>query len=190
MDSIRATMETFTMVREPFDRLRSYFDYMYERTEDRVWENDNTPAQYQRILEGDFVGWMELIFKEGTVPHGMQYTFIDEDVDKAIELITGDDPNVIVLVNECFEASLRLLARKVSIPMGAVDVFLLSEDYRLNESERHNTTELAYESLVEMRERCKAHLTKEYKFYNAAVEQFRRQLSSLDASQLTERCEL
>jgi len=95
---------------------------------------------------------------------------------------------VIVLVNECFEASLRILATKVSIQTEAVDVFLRSEDYRSNVSEKHNSTESV--NMADLRDRSKLYLSNEYKFYNAAVEQFKRELPSLDASLLREACDL
>jgi len=187
-DHTRDTMQTFTMVRDPFDRLRSYFNYIYESVEDRYWETDETEAQYSRVLQGDFHGWMELIFAEQEVPHGPQYTFIHEDIDKAIELISGDSPEVIALINECFEASLRLLASKVSIPTEAVEDFLHSDDYRSNVSGEHQAAESA--NMQDLRERSRIYLANEYKFYDAAVEQFKRQLPSLDASLLREKCDL
>jgi hypothetical protein len=112
------------------------------------------------------------------------------DVDKAIELITGDSPNVTVLVNECFEASLRLLAEKVSLQDDAVDSFVKSEDYVLNVSEKrkYNATELA--ALNRLRELSKRELSDEYKFYNAAVQQFKRQISLLGDARLRTDCDL
>jgi len=187
VDNIRVTMETFTMVRDPFDRLRSLFDYIYDRSDDGTWEEENTKAQYARVLDGDFAGWMELIFLEDSIPLDPQYTYIDEDVDKAIELITGNSPNVTILVNECFEASLRLLAQKVSLQPGSVEEFIQSDDFQTNISERNNVTQA---TMAELRERSKNHLPNEYKFYNAAVEQFKRQLPSLDSSVLRHRCDL
>jgi hypothetical protein len=53
--------------------------------------------------------WYKKIF----IPHDAQFEYVDnEDVDQAIALISGDSPNVTVLINECFEASLLFIERK------------------------------------------------------------------------------
>ena len=185
VEEIRVTSETFAMVRDPFDRLRSYFDVLYQGIHRHVWEEMNTDAQYRRVKEGDFHGWMELVFVEQEMPHGTQYHFIDDNVDKAISLITGKSPNVTVLMNECLEASLRVVENKLSFKVGSVDAFLRSQS---NVSEKTNTPDLANQN--QLRQRSKRYFPNEYKFYNAAVEQFKQQLLSLDASLLRRSCDI
>lgn len=98
----------FAMVREPFDRLRSLFDYMVANEKIELWKESNTNAQYERVLANDFAGWLNLVIRQNKTPHWKQYVYIDDDLDKAISNISDDaSPNVTVLVNECFEASLR-----------------------------------------------------------------------------------
>lgn len=176
-----------SMVRDPFDRLRSLFDYMHEHVKIEAWKEFNTEAQYDRVRVGDFSGWLNLVHSEQKIPVGAQYAYIDDDIDKAISLITGDPPDVLVLVNECFESSLRLTENKLSLKAGAVDDFLTSSNVRSNVSKGRNATESA--SFDELRKQSKRYFPQEYKFYNAAVEQFKRQLSSLDPS-LPQTCDL
>jgi len=53
------------------------------------------------------------VYKENFIPHDAQFEYVDnEDVDQAIALISGDFPNVTVLINECFEANLLFMERK------------------------------------------------------------------------------
>jgi hypothetical protein len=53
------------------------------------------------------------VYKENFIPpHDAQFEYVDDDVDQAIALISGDSPNLTVLINECFEASLLFIERK------------------------------------------------------------------------------
>ena len=78
----------FTMIRDPFDRMVSFFYYMQ-------WAYPHwttTDAQDKLILADDFVGWMETLHKEGDsgmlgVPY--QFEALDDDLDTAINLSTG-----------------------------------------------------------------------------------------------------
>jgi hypothetical protein len=67
---------------------------------------------YEKVREGDLASWIELVYKENSIPHDAQFEYIDDDVDQAIALITGGSLNVTVLINECFEASLLFMERK------------------------------------------------------------------------------
>jgi hypothetical protein len=108
-----STMETFAIVQDPFDRLRSYFEYCSQWVEEELWkEMHSTKAQYEKVREGDLASRIELEYKENFIPHDAQFEYVDDDVDRAIALISGDSPNVTVLINECFEASLLFMERK------------------------------------------------------------------------------
>jgi len=178
IDGTSAVLHIF-MVRNPFDRLLSLFNYMHRHVGKEAWKEFTTEDQYDCVRADDFSGWLNLIRTEQKIPLGAQHAYIDNDVDKAISLITGVSPRVIVLVNECFEASLRILENKLALRSGAVDSFLNSSIARSNVSTRKNSAALA-----DLRERSKQYLSNEYKFYNVAVQQFKRQLSSLNASLL------
>jgi len=175
---LNVSMETLTIVRNPFDRLRSYFDYCHGLVEREVWKTVHTEAQYAKVREGDFASWIELVYRENHIPSNAQFRYLDDNVDQAIALISGDSPNVTVLVNECFEASLLFMERKFGL--ANVGRFLSTPKVRSNVSVRRNvTTDLVY-----LREQSKLHLVDEYKFYNAAVKQFEKQVSSIDPSLL------
>jgi hypothetical protein len=171
---LNVSMEMLTIVRNPFDRLRSYFDYCHGRVEREVWKTMNTEAQYAKVREGDFASWIELVYKENHIPSNAQFRYLDDNVDQAIALISGDSPNVTVLVNECFEASLLFMERKFGL--ANVGRFLSTPKVRSNVSVRRNDTA----DLVYLREQSELHLVDEYKFYNAAVKQFEKQVSSID----------
>ena len=131
---------------------------------------------------GDFTGWLELVHKEQNVPAREQYRYIDDNVDTAISLISGNAADVTILVSECFEASLRFMESKIALNKGAADNFLRSKTVVANASKRQNNTDFD-----DLREKSKQYFPEEYKFYNAAVEQFKRQLDSL---QLRQYCDI
>jgi hypothetical protein len=123
------------------------------------------------------------VYKENFIPpHDAQFEYVDDDVDQAIALISGDSPNVTVLINECFEASLLLMERKFDFQN--VNRFLCvprpaSNKVRSNVSMmRSNHTA----DLIHLKRQSKLHLVDEYKFYNAAVKQFQKQVSSLSST--------
>lgn len=94
----------------------------------------NTPAQYEQVRQGNFGAWLHLVFAEKHIPLGSQYSYFANTVDKAISIITGDSPNVTILLNECFETSLRLLEHNVALKTGAADEFSQSVGVRSNPS--------------------------------------------------------
>ena len=175
-------MKVVTIVRDPFDRLRSLFGYI---NHNGYWKDKNTEAQYERVRAGDFAGWLYLLYSEKQTPVNAQYEYIHYDIDKAISVITGDSPKVMVLVNECFEASLRLMENKFTIQTGAADNFMQSSSFHSSQGNEINATESL--NLDELRKRSKRYFPEEYRFYNAAVDQLKRQL---DESRLCHYCDL
>lgn len=178
-------MKVVIMVRDPFDRLRSYFDYVVSSSHNDFWKEMMTEEQHKRVRARDFAGWLHLLYSEKLTPHGTQYEYIDDDVDKAIAAVTGESPKVIPLVSECFVASLRLMEKEFSFKTGAVDEFMHSAYLHSNPSEKSNATESL--NLDELRERSKQYFPEEYRFYNVAVEQMKRHL---DGTQLLHLCDL
>lgn len=172
-------MEMFTIVREPFDALMSFF-YYAKRID---WRMERFTEEQQNLLdEGDLEGWLELFHKEGG--HSLQYNHFDStSVDKAIARLQGAAPKVQVYLSECFEASLRLMEKNLSLEPGAADSFLVSRDFVSNKGNYNRARE-------ELRKKAKKWFADDYKFYDAAVEKFRQQWrsSQMDPSVLTHTC--
>jgi hypothetical protein len=104
----------------------------------------------------------------------LQFEYLDDNVDTAISMLGSS--NITVFLNECFEASLRLMEVKYALRPGAVDAFLLDPNSNLNKGAYNGTPES--EKLAELRGWSKLYFPNEYKFYDAAVEQFKHQMSS------------
>lgn len=75
----------------------------------------------------------------------------------------------------------------MAIKDSAVDDFLNSKRIKANKSAGYNHTDAAM--LRELRERSKRSFVDEYRFYDTAVKQFKKQLGLLDAS-LLQGCDL
>ncbi len=77
------------------------------------------------------------------------------------------------------------MENKFTIQTGAVDNFMQSSSFHSNQGNEINATESL--NLDELRERSKRYFPEEYRFYNAAVDQLKRQL---DESRLRHYCDL
>ena len=168
---LQTSLTTFTMVREPFDRLRSLFYYMYKyaNTSTPWGKTMSTQRQYDMVLSGNFEKWIRLLrYEQGHGNIFRQYSQLNyHNVSKAISMI--QQGNVTVYLNECFETSLEMLARSMSIAPSAVNNFVQSQEFRSNKGRYPNTTHV---------QQARAWFVDEYKFYDAAVKQFKRQLQS------------
>jgi hypothetical protein len=103
---------------------------------------------------------------------GFQFEFVDANVDKAVAMLGSS--NITVFVNECFEASLRLMEDYYNLRPGAADAFIKTTQ-KLNAGAYDETSEK--NQLTELREWTKSYFPNEYKFYGAVVQQFKQQLS-------------
>jgi len=174
-DRTDVAMEPFTIVREPFDRLRSYFYFCRKFVNTTQWHrNQHSEAQYERVISGNFKGWLELVYIEGKRPQ-LQFEHLHHNIDEAIALVESSE--VMVLVNECFEASLRLMEEKYLLSLFAVDTFLQAKDYHIRNNKRvyENADEAL--KLESLRGKAKDWFADEYRFYDAALEQFEYELS-------------
>ena len=169
------SLKTFTMVREPFDRLRSFFYYMRLSVNDTQWaKNANTKRMYEQVVNGNFSKWLELLWSEYNVLD-MQYEYLSRNATTAIEMF--ENGTVDVYVNECFDTSLRFMAQRYH--MGPVENFLQNSTVvRSNTNQKKYVNLFRQEQLLELRANAKAWFTDEYRFYNAAVRHFQRQLTS------------
>jgi len=186
-------LQPVTMVREPFDRLRSQFYYVKKRCNTTMlWRHMYTKQQYNRLCAGDLDGWVELLHKQGANHnHAIyQYRHLDDDHEKAISLIQGNSPKVYILLSECFEESLRFMEHKFLLKPGAADAHIDSPFYKANANEPA-PGELTV-SERKLRQKAKRWFKRDYEFYNAAVKQFRHQMASieLDPSTLLNPCDL
>ena len=169
-------LHPFTMIRDPFDRMVSFFYYMQWSYPD--WTT--TDAQDKLILADDFVGWMETVHKEGgtdivAVPY--QFEALDDDLDTAIDLITGEDPEVLVLLTACTNSSIQLLAEKKPKFFSSETVarFLKSPEASANKRRKKDAAKW---DMTLMRRRHKKVFSKDWDFYAAALLQFRGELLS------------
>lgn len=176
----------FTMVRNPFDRLVSFFYYMQWA----IPEWTASEAQDKLILSNDFPGWIEKLHQEfGTDamekddPLGIPYQHeaLHHEFDTAVSLIKGEDPEVLVLISECTEASMRLLAEKKPqfFDEKAVEQFLRTSEAKANGS-RSKNTERPF-NVTHMKDIHKRYFQRDWEFYAIAVEQF---IMSLQGSNL------
>jgi hypothetical protein len=134
-----------------------------------------TATQYQMVQSGNFAKWLDLLHSEHKfVETGFQFEFLDPTVENAISMLRSS--NITVFVNECFEASLRLMEDYYSLRPGAANAFLYSSHLKLNTG-AYDETQPERNQLAKLRERSKAYFPNEYMFYDAAVEQFKHQLS-------------
>ena len=108
------------------------------------------------------------------------------------------DPEVLVLIHECFEDSLRLLEAKFSLKVNATRAFVgnANDQDKVDDGNFHSNVN-KYERrpiLQESREQQKLarrHLKKDYKFYNAALQEFQHQLIKWESKlsePITQKC--
>lgn len=222
-------LRPFTMVREPLARLRSLFHYVEKRCNHRFWAQLFTDQQYETLCSGDYKKWLELIGNENlrkrvTQPkpsstivkaddpvrdkygdeewlHMSQYRFLHDDIDEATAMVEGDSPAVLVLLNECFEASVRIMEHKFKLPPGSGDQFINSNHYRkntdkgnlkLNDGDRTTDGNPAEspQTSRRLKEVARIWFEEDYKLFDAAVANFRRQLvlADIDPESLDEQC--
>lgn len=182
-ESITMTFDAFSMFREPFDRLVSYFYYLRKFSETSKFLNHTiTEAQYKCILENDLAGFMELLHTEGGrgLELPFQYKYIHEDVDMAIALIQVDaSPRVYPLMMDCMETSLRLLTENACcFEPRAVDNFIESDEFKSNSNEASNDDKPNMEELEELKAKAAVWFEDDVKFYKAALEVFQQELSA------------
>jgi len=139
-----------------------------------------TDAQDKLILADDFVGWMETLHKEGdsgiaAVPY--QFEALDDDLDTAIDLITGEDPEVLVLITACTNSSIRLLAEKKPQFFSSETVARFLESPKVSANKRRKKDSAKWDMTL-MRRRHKTMFSKDWDFYAAALLQFRGELLS------------
>ena len=113
------TLQIFTIIRDPFDRVLSLFKYMRKRP---TWHAMTTDEHIGFLRQGDIWNWTESMYKRPPSPerYGIPleanyFTQSASDlsrIDHAIPLVQGQYPRILALINECFDASVLLLRER------------------------------------------------------------------------------
>ena len=62
-------------------------------------------------MADDFFGWLDVLQTQNRDTRPLMFEAIDDDINVAIDLITGDSPEILVLSCDCVNMSLRLLSK-------------------------------------------------------------------------------
>lgn len=191
-----ASLQVFTMVRDPTARYVSYFHY-WRRTYPH-WKDLATPVEREHLVRGDVEGFVHLQsnYPARTLNSASQHMYFNSDVDTAVTMVQELPLRVLPLVHECFETSLELLSvlfPTLSIVPHTTTPNSTSPPVDAPSQELPETAmfdEIQSYSMDELRHQARKWLVSEYRFYDAAVEQFRLLLrnygTKLDPSRVLE----
>jgi hypothetical protein len=113
-----------------------------------------------------------------------QHYQFSSSIDEAISLIQGESPAVLTLVNECFEASLRLFVEEFNLGggdgAGLVQKFVLGKKFHSNKgaSRLKQSYTTHPDDTPQMREKAREWLKNDFVFYDAVVEQFKLMMAA------------
>jgi hypothetical protein len=146
------------------------------------WKGVFTEKQYDRVCAGDLEGWMELLHTENggqTLGIPYQYRIFDaHSITHAISLIQGNSPNIVVLLQGCFEESLRFMEHKFSLAQGSTDAFLKSRQHHENPTK--GSVKNQTDDDEKLRKIAMKLFPDDFKFYNAAVAMFQNHVASIN----------
>ena len=168
------------------------------------WAENLSPVQQQALLHDDIVTWLASISQEDPVFHPemfWQYRIFvnrnnnEDAVDDAIALLQGDSPRIFTVIQECFHVSLLLLQERFPdfFPTSRVDAFFHT-DAKQQVQNKGKKNAAQQDAILPDDVRAQAMsdwLADDYRFYQAAVQQFRqRVLQSCDRlpSHLVQEC--
>lgn len=203
----RATLpelQMFTIVREPWDRMVSFFNFLVQIHPD--WKAYLTDAQNGCVVAKNLTCFVTQLHKEGGGALDgvdMQFKLLTKNYHRAMTLITPESEGglapVFTLINECLEASLYVLVEKfpqifthtnitetVEIRQErsryVVDNYLKKQSATLNIGKREKPKETT--ELQRLRKKARLWFADDYAFYTNAVDQF---LKYLDESNVDEK---
>ncbi|KAL7554669.1 hypothetical protein ACHAWF_018160 [Thalassiosira exigua] len=163
----------FSMVRDPYERLVSLFHYSKRDHLDHGF----TSEQRKYIRTNDFEAWMRSLATDQHRFVAEQYMrFNDTDLEGALTLISGDDPTIVPLINECFEASLRLLLERFRLSENeTIGREYIAAFARYSREQRPNAGR--YDRALSVNETLRGRAMEwfgdDFEFYDHAVRQFR-----------------
>eukprot|EP00957_Ditylum_brightwellii_P124576 9494731-Ditylum_brightwellii.AAC.1 len=126
---------------------------------------------------------IEQKFETKIVTLPFMYKAVDANIDTAVKLISGNDPEIFILTSDCVEVSLRLLADKKAQFFDAerVDRFLQSSSSNANKREDKPAKKFNHTLAKSIH---KEYFHDDWKLYNASLFQMKNVLigSNLNAS--------
>ena len=138
--------------------------------------------QDEKILADDFFGWWKVLVQEKmavdddvlAIPY--MYEAFDDDLDTAIDLISGDSPEIMITSSDCVDMSLRLLStlKPQFFAKERVEDFLHSTSNHARARDKSIPKNYFNQTLA--REMHKEMFPEDWKFYNAALKQMKRTL--------------
>jgi len=156
----------FAMIRDLYERLVSLFHYSKWDSLDHDFDEEQ-----RRYLESDdLAAWIMSLRKPENSFISHQYMrFNYTNVEGAMALIEGEEPTIFTLLNECFEASLRLLLENFRFSpqsqwRGQIAEFAQRNQTRANKG--------SYEFDSSLRSRAIEWFRDDFLFYQHAVKQF------------------
>mmetsp|Transcript_32319 Transcript_32319/g.74446 ORF Transcript_32319/g.74446 Transcript_32319/m.74446 type:complete len:379 (-) Transcript_32319:370-1506(-) len=185
-DTVTLKIKWLSMVRDPYDRLKSLFVY----SKDDYLDHEYTDKQIEYIEIDDFEGWMNSLREPRHHYIANQYMrFNYTSINGAKSLIKGEDPTIYTLIQECFQASLRLLVENFWIfenkeAGDVVEQFVNSKNFRSRTTNvKDGGLFLNHLDNDRLRSKAKEWFHYDFEFYHQAVRQFQlRMMASVERS--------
>jgi Sulfotransferase family len=111
-EPLQLSLSIITMVRDPFDRMLSFFRYFREIYPDWAPMYKAQPQVLQTLQDGNFPAFLRelALLEDHEWTRRYQYEYFGASADEAIEVVR--EARVLPLLNECFNASALLLAHQ------------------------------------------------------------------------------
>jgi hypothetical protein len=199
---IRVSFTPVTFVRDPLERWVSFY---------REWRNASHEyrrqlgdlALQERLNDGatleEFLQYVsDLAYQSRSLLTLEQYQHVAADPRRAIGAVTGGTPRVLVLIQECWDASLHLLASRFAFVTAGTDDDGVTEsmgdeaassESTFGDADTDSEAHVGEEVGEDLRRKARRWFAGDYHYYDASVERFHQLLavSSVPASSI-DRC--